>query len=121
MAKKNGGNRVIRLDQFNEQLEETGISNFQEVMLSKDHSIWVRLGNSIDREDAKEFADRMADATTSEEIALVVLDYREDVTAEEQWEAFKAAGGTADRLAMIYRSATTEQQERLGNLRPRRS
>ncbi|MBM6622672.1 hypothetical protein JTF08_13735 [Micrococcaceae bacterium RIT802] len=113
--------RPIRFDQFNKQLDDVGVGNLQEVQLSKDESIWIRLGNSIDQDDAEEFQARMRNAADSEEVALVVLDYYDGATAEEQWELFKSKGGTADRLAALFASATAQQQEDLGKLRPKRS
>lgn len=118
---KNNGLRPIRFDQFKDQLEEVGIGNLQEVMLTKDESIWIRLGNSIDEEDADEFQARLRGAANSEECALIVLDYYPKATAEEQYALFKSHGGTADKLATLYGAATIDQQERLGKLRPRRS
>lgn len=123
--------RAIRFDQFNEQLDEVGISNLQEVMLSKTESVFIRLGNSIDKKDADEFQARIRNARESEDVAKVVLDYypasedpeefEEGERGEAQWETFSAHGGTADRLAALWHSATYDQQEQLGKLRPRRS
>lgn len=113
--------RPIRLDQFQEQLEQVGISNLQEIQLSKDESVFIRLANSIDADDSEEFESRMRSAATSKDIALVVLDYYDGATADEQWEKFERAGGTADQLALIFRGATNDQAEKLGNLKPRRS
>lgn len=113
--------RPIRLDQFKEQLEEVGIGNLQEIQLSKTESVWIRLGNNINQDDAEEFLDRVRAASDSKEAALVVLDYYPHASAEEQWEKYSAAGGTADELAAIWASATADQQETLGKLRPKRS
>lgn len=118
---KNPGLRPIRFDQFKEQLEEVGIGNLQEVQLSKEDSIWMRLGNSIDEEDADDFQARLRGAADSKECAMVVLDYYPKATAEEQFALFESYGGTADKLATLYGAATLDQQERLGKLRPRRS
>lgn len=113
--------RPIRFDQFKKQLDEAGMNNMQEVQLDKDTSIWIRLGNGIDSDDAKDFEARLAGALDSKEVALTVLDYYPERSAEEQWELFEAAGGTADTLAALWTAATVDQRERLGKLRPRRS
>lgn len=113
--------RPIRFDQFKKQLEELGIADLQEVQMGPDAKIFMRLGSGIDRDDDDEFIDRLRAADTSKDAAMVVLDYYPEATAEEQWQIFEEAGGTADQLATLYGSATVDQQERLGKLRPRRS
>lgn len=128
---KNPKSRAIRFDQFSEQLEEVGVSNLQEVQMAKDVSVYIRLGNSIDQGDADEFQARIRSSETSEDVAKVVLDYYPATTdpdeydegerGEAQWQTFTEHGGTADRLAALFSSATADQQERLGKLRPRRS
>ena len=118
---KNNGMRPIRFDQFKDQLEEVGIGNLQEVQLSKEDSVWIRLGNSIDEDDADDFQARLRGAANSLECAMIVLDYYPKATAEEQWALFESHCGTADKLATLYGAATIDQQERLGKLRPRRS
>lgn len=113
--------RPIRFDQFTKQLEEVGVGNLQEIQLSKEDSIWIRLGNSIDADDADEFDAKLRACDTSEEVAMLVLGYKPDVDAEDQWDLFVSHGGTADRLAALYAAATADQAEQLGKLRPRRS
>lgn len=122
--------RPIRFDQFNKQLEEVGINNLQEVQMSKDVSVYIRLGNSIDTEDTDEFEDRIRDAEDSEEVAKIALDYYPETSdpdkfeplerGEVQWEIFKEHGGTADKMAALWSASTAEQRERLGKLRPKR-
>lgn len=113
--------RPIRFDQFQKQLDEVGVKNLQEITMSADESVYIRLGNSIDAEDAEEFNDRLNDAADAEEVAMVILDYYPEKTAAEQWEIFTRNGGTADQLSIIFASATSEQAERLGKVRLRRS
>lgn len=113
--------RPIRFDQFKEQLEEVGIGNLQEVILSKTESVWIRLGNTIDEDDAEEFMGRLRGASESIDAAMVVLDYYPQATAEEQWALLESHGYTSDQLAALWTAATTDQKERLGELRPRRS
>lgn len=123
--------RPIRFDQFAQQLEEVGIGNLQEVQLSKTESIYVRLGNSIDTDDADDFQSRLRSADESEDVAKIVLDYYPATTdpdeyedgerGEAQWQTFVQHGGTADKLAALWSAATADQKERLGELRPRRS
>lgn len=112
--------RPIRFDQFKKQLAEIGIENLQEIELSKDVSIFIRLGNNIDVEDGDEFADRLDRCETSEDTAMVVLDYYDGASADEQWELYKAHGGTADQLAILFASATADQAQRLGKVQVRR-
>ncbi|RZU61738.1 hypothetical protein [Zhihengliuella halotolerans] len=121
MAKKTPRARVIRFDQFEQQLEETGIGNLQEVQLSKDESIWIRLNIGFDQDDLDEFQRRLRDCDESRDAALVILDYKDGVTAEEQLEKFENHGGTPDKLAALFASATAQKQEDLGKIRPRRS
>lgn len=113
--------RPIRFDQFKKQLDEVGLGNLQEVQLDANTSIWIRLGNSIDSDDADEFQARIRNANDSKDVALIVLGYHPEHSADEQWDLFEAAGGTPDQLAALWSSATADQQERLGKLRPRRS
>lgn len=123
---KTKGNPVARWSQFEEQLEEVGVQNLQTVEMGKGsdgevESIVIRLANSIDAPDAAEFAERIQSCETSEDVALVVLDYHPDgVSAEDQWATFQRFGGTADKLAAFWTAASADQQERLGKLRPRR-
>lgn len=127
---KNERLRPIRFDQFEKQLEEVGINNVQEVQMTKEVSVYIRLGNSIDAEDTDDFELRMADAGDSEEVAKIVLDYYPETTdpdefeplerGEKQWEIFKEHGGTADKMAALWAASTAEQRERLGKLRPKR-
>lgn len=113
--------RPIRFDQFKRQLEDVGVKNLQEVKMNETESVWIRLGNSIDVEDADEFNNRLEDAADAEEVAMVILDYYPEATAEEQWKTFTKHGGTADQLSIIFANATSEQAERLGKLRLKRS
>mgnify|MGYP003598765381 CR=1 FL=1 len=113
--------RPIRFDQFKKQLEEVGIGNLQPIELSKDETIYIRLGNSIDADDTEEFTNKLMYAEDSKAAALIILGYYPGATAEEQWEKFEAVGGTADQLATLFAAATTDQQEKLGKLRPKRS
>ena len=113
--------RPIRFDQFKKQLDDAGVKNLQEVQLSETESIWIRLGNSIDADDARDFEDRLNDAADAEEVAMVILDYYPEATAKQQWAMFQKAGGTADQLSIIFANATSEQADRLGKLRLKRS
>lgn len=113
--------RPIRFDQFKRQLDEVGVKNLQEIQMSETDSIWIRLGNSIDAEDADEFNQRLDDAADAEEVAMVLLDYYPEATADEQWKIYTKHGGTADQLSIIFANATSEQAERLGKLRLKRS
>lgn len=112
--------RPIRFDQFKKQLEEVGVENLQEIELSQTESIWIRLGNSIDSDDAEEFQDRLDRARDSSEVSMIILDYYDGATAEDQWKLYESYGGTADQLAVIFTSATRDQADRLGKLRLRR-
>lgn len=123
MAKKttNSARRSpIRFDQFNKQIEEAGVEHLQEIEMSADESIFIRLGNGIDQDDQDEFEQRMEDAEDSEEVARIVLDYYPGKTSDEQWEIYTRLGGTADRLGIIYAAATNDQMQRMGKIRPRR-
>lgn len=119
MAKKTT-KRAIRFDQFNKQIEEAGVENLQEIEMSQTESIYIRLGNGIDQDDQEEFDERMNAAEDSKEVAMIVLDYYEGATAQEQWDIFERHGGTADRLGVLFASATSDQAQRLGKIRPRR-
>lgn len=110
----------IRFDQFTKQVEEAGVENLQEIQMSKEESIFIRLGNGIDADDQVEFEQRMEDAEDSKEVAMIVLDYYDGATAQEQWEIFEKHGGTADRLGILFASASEDQRQRMGKIRPRR-
>lgn len=118
---KAAATRPIRFDQFKRQLDDAGVKNLQEIQMNETESIWIRLGNSIDAEDAREFEDRLNDAADAEEVAMVILDYYPEASAEKQWETYTKNGGTADQLSIIFANATSEQAERLGKLRLKRS
>lgn len=113
--------RPIRFDQFKRQLDDVGVKNLQEIQMNETESVWIRLGNSIDAEDGEEFNDRLNDAADAEEVAMVLLDYYPDSSAEDQWKLYTKNGGTADQLSIIFANATSEQAERLGKLRLKRS
>ncbi len=115
--KKSHSDAPIRFDQFKKQMEDVGVQNLKEIQMSAEESVWIRLGNSINQDDAEEFEQRMEDAETSEETALIVLDYYPKATAEEQWEIFTKHGGTADDMAILFANATRAQAERLGKLK----
>lgn len=113
-------NRPIRYEEFSKQLDEVGAGNMQEVQLSADESIWIRLGNGIDAPDQDEFMERIQAAEGSRETAIIVLDYHAGTTGEQQLELFEKHGGTPDRLAALWAAATRDQAERLGKLRIKR-
>ena len=121
MANNKSKMRPIRFDQFQKQLEEIGISNLQEVQLSAEESIFIRLGNSIDSEDEEDFQNRLVNAADTRDACLVILDYYDKATAEEQMDLYESHGGTPDQLAALFGSATADQKDRLGKLRPRRA
>jgi len=123
MAKntKSAATRPIRFDQFKKQVAEAGVENLQKIEMSADEAVYIRLGNGIYADDQEEFEERLREAESNEETALIVLDYYPGATAEEQWDTFTRLGGTADDLALLFANATREQAERLGKIRTRRS
>lgn len=121
MAKNKHQSKTIRFDRFKEQLEEVGVNELQAVELSTEDTIYMRLGVSInggDEDDA--FNERMRWAKDSRSAALIVLDYYDGATAEEQLATLERHGGTPDELAVLWASATRDKQEELGKVRPRR-
>jgi len=115
--------RPIRLDQFRKQLEDSGVNDLQEIQLGPgdDDKVFVRLGFDVDSEKLEEFMNRVNAAEDSESAALVILDYHDELTAEDQLARVRESDYSFAELVAAWGSATGELRERMGKIKPRRS
>lgn len=120
MAKPNK-KRPIRMDQFVKQLEDSGINELEEIQVTKDDSVWIRLGVGVEVEKTMEFVERVQATDTAEEAALVILGEHPTFTAEEQRDKVIAAGWTDEQLVALWAAATSDMRDEMGKLRPKRS
>ena len=114
MSKPN--KRRVKMDQFRAQLAEQVLpdDNWIPVELSDGSEVTVKIPVALSEGDP--FMDDFKDATTEEELALVILSGGVR-PAGEQWEAWKAAGYTGADLLKLWRSETDAANERLGAFR----
>jgi|GEM_PF-3951809 len=115
--------RSVRFDQFKKQLAEVDVDSLQRVELSAEAAVYIRLGLNLGGDDG-EFRDFMGGieaADDAEQIAMLVLGYYPDASADEQWATFEAAGGEAHELVALWGASTAARRDELGKLRPRRS
>lgn len=113
--------RPIRMDQFVRQLEESGIDELEEVQVSKDESVWIRLSVGLEIEKTQEFIERVQATDTAEEAALVILGEHPTISAEEQREKVLAAGWTDEQLVALWGASSSAMRDEMGKLRPKRS
>lgn len=120
---KNNDRRVIRMDRFKAQIEER--------VLPPDGLVSIDLGDgdglgiikmrvstlAADVDDNDPFLARVVESKSIEELALHVLSFNPDRSAEEQWSAFLAAGYSREDFGVLFRTESDAARERLGNFR----
>lgn len=117
MGKKN---RVVRADRFRQQLTENviGEDSLVGIEVAEGDIVKIKVPVLLD-EESMDYPQRIADADSERERALVVLGYNPDRTAEEQLDAVLAAGYTYRDIAAWLNTETAAAQEALGKFRYR--
>lgn len=115
MAKR----RRIRMDRFNAQVAEhiIGPDSLVDLVIGQDETVTIKLPLMLDEgDDYTEQIDK-AQAEGGKAIALVIFGHDPNRTAEEQYEAWTAAGYTDRDLAIAFTAEVNAARERLGNFR----
>ncbi len=109
MSKPN--RRKVRMEQFRQQWSEQVLpaDRLREVELDDDTSVFVKIPVLLKEDDP--FPQQMQEASTEEEVCLVVLSGHPERSAQEQWEMWQAAGYDAADLMALFQSLRAEADE----------
>lgn len=115
MSKPN--KRRVRMDQFKSQIADAVLADDRlvEIAVSDSESVWIKIPLMLADDD--DFPQRLREAEDGAALALVILSGHPDVSAEEQWATWTAAGYDEIDLATLFGTENQAAQERLKNFR----
>jgi len=120
MAKAKQRRAPVRMDRFKKQFadEVIGEGSLVPVEIGDGEVVKIKLPIMLDEDDEYQDVLREAfDSGEAEQVSLAVLGGDPDRSAEEQWEAWKAAGYDSSDLAAVYRAELSAAQDRLNDFR----